>query len=226
MNDYLQGLLDAAFPAETDAELSRAVQQGILLADSVLKSEKWLDGAFGLDARGYLRRAGIQSQVNAACVAGDLPFAATVDRMPRGPFHWVELTSNGLKAHICRTDSPNAFPEDTPTRQDERLANPQGDLFESNVVPIRDVVKAVPQLFAWLSFGIPHGGQLGHLCWAMPDHKGEAWLAHTNVLHRLAVAQVRAEPEAPPERVKIRFKEEIAESLNTPENAANENRED
>lgn len=223
MSDYFKDRLDSAFPASADANLVRAVQQGILLADGVLESEKWLVGAFGRDARGYLRRAGIQSRVHAACVAGDLPFVATVERMPRGPFHWVEMQSGGYKAHICRTDSPNAFPDDTPTRQDERLPNPQGDLFETNVVPLREVAKAVPELFAWLSFGIPQAGQLGHLCWAMPDHKGENWLAHTNVLYRLAAMQVHIEPEAPSERAQIKFKEQIAESLSNPDIAANQN---
>lgn len=223
MSDYLQERLELAFPGSADVQLVRAVQQGILLSDGVLESEQWLRGPLGRDIRGHLRRAGILSRVHAACDAGDLPFIASLAHMPRGPFHWIELSSGGFKAHICRSESPGAFPEDTPTRQDERLTN-QRSLFE-NVVPLREAAQAVAELFAWLTFGVADDGQLGHLCWAMPDHKGEAWLAHSNVLYRLALAQVHVEPEAPTERVKIRFKEEIAESLKAPESAANENSE-
>ncbi len=164
------------------------------------------------------------SRLSAACVAGDLPFEAIIEQMPRGPFHWLELRSGGLKAHVCRTDSAGAFPDDTPTRQDERLPNPQGDLFEGKVVSLKQASAAVPNLFAWLSFGAPEGGQLGHLCWAMPAQDGQSWLAHTNVLYRLAAAQIQVVPEVPPERAKIKFRDEIAESLKTPEGAANENR--
>ena len=217
---YLQERLDQAFPSSTDAQLVRAVQQGILLADGVVENELWLKGsALTKDVRGYLRRAGILSRVHAACEAGDLPFGATISAMPRGPFHWVELTAGGFKAHVCRTESAGAFPDDTPTRQDERLTN-ERSLFDEVVVPLKEVAEAADELFAWLTFGIPDGGQLGHLCWAMPSAEGDAWLAHTNVLYRLAMAQVQVEPETPPERATIKFRDEIAESLEAPENTA------
>jgi hypothetical protein len=224
VGDHLQERLDSAFPATTDAQLVRAVHQGVLLADGVIDNEAWLRGPLGRDVRGHLRRAGILSRVHAACVAGDLPFEATLDHMPRGPFHWVEVASGGFTAHICRTDSPSGFPEDTPTRQDERLTN-RIDLFE-NVVPMKQVADSVPELFTWLTFGIGEGSQLGHLCWAMPARDEKSWLAHTNVLYRLAAAQIRVEPEAPPERAKIQFKEQVAEALEAPQKAANEDRVD
>lgn len=213
MGDYLQERLDQAFPASADAQLVRAVQQGILLADDTIENQSWLQGAAAFlakDLRGYVRRAAILSRVHAACEAGDLPFESVISAMPRGPFHWVEMRSGGFKAHICRSESPSAFPEDTPTRQDERLTN-YGSLFE-NVVPLREAAESAADLFAWLTFGVP-GGQLGHLCWAMPSADGKEWLAHTNVLYRLAAAQIHVEPEPPAERAKIKFKEQIEEAL-------------
>jgi len=211
VGDSLQERLVAAFPATADAQLVRAVQQGILLADGVLENEAWLRGPLGRDIRGHLRRAGILSRVSAACIAGDLPFAATVAHMPRGPFHWVEIGSGGFKAHICRTESPSAFPEDTPTRQDERLTN-EPDLF-ANVISLREAADSVADLFAWLTFGVSDDGKVSHLCWAMPAADGESWLAHTNVLFRLATAQISVEPEQPPERAKLKFRDQIAEAL-------------
>jgi hypothetical protein len=212
VNDDLQELLDAAFPASTDEQVLRAVGQGILLADGVIESEGWLHGLIGRDVRGYLRRAGILSRVHDACKEGDLPFLATMERMPRGPFHWVELNSGRFKAHVCRTESAGTFPDDTPTRQDERFVN-QLSLFAENVVPLREVAETAQELFAWLTFGVHDDNHLGHLCWAMPAADGESWLAHTNVLYRLARSQIAVEPEVPPERVKLKFKDQIEEAL-------------
>jgi hypothetical protein len=220
VSDYLQERLDAAFPSSADAQLVRAVQQGILLSDAVIENERWLRGLLGRDVRGYLRRAGVLSRVHAACEAGDLPFEATIAAMPRGPFHWVEITSAEYKAHICRTESAGAFPEDTPTRQDERLTN-QRSLFD-NVVPLKEAAEAAGTLFAWLTFGIPDGGKLGHLCWAMPSSDGKAWLAQSNVLYRLAAAHIEIEPEPPAERAKIIFRDQIAEALKASEEDAAE----
>jgi len=211
VSDYLQERLDDAFPSSADAQLARAVQQGVLLADGVVENERWLRNLLSKDVRGYLRRAAILARVHEACVAGDLPFASTLERMPRGPFHWVEVSSGGMKAHVCRTEAPSAFPEDTPTRQDERLSNQIG-LFD-NVVPLKEVAANINHLFAWLTFGVADAGQLGHLCWAMPASDGKSWLAHTNVLFRLAVAKVEVEPEAPTERAILKFRDQISESV-------------
>lgn len=224
VGDYLQERLDAAFPASADVVLVRTVRQAILLADDLLENQPWLRNPVGRDVRGHVRRAAILSRVHAACIAGDLPFEATMEAMPRGPFHWVEISAGGFKAHICRTDSPSAFPVDTPTRQDERLTN-QRSLFD-NVVPLKEAAEDAGDLFAWLSFGVPDVGQLGHLCWAMPSSDEKTWLAHTNILYRLAAAELRAEPERPPERVVIKFREDIKESLDKTEKSAREETEE
>jgi hypothetical protein len=213
LDDVLQELLDEAFPASTDAQVIRSVQEGILLADAVISSEGWLRGLMGHDVRGYLRRAGILSRLHDACKAGDLPFPSSMERMPRGPFHWVELSSGRFRAHVCRTEGPGLFPDDTPTRQDERLVN-QGDLFTESVVSLRELAETSSELFAWLTFGVHDETHLGHLCWAMPAADGASWLAHTNVLHRLARSRIETETEAPPERVKLKFRGEIEEALN------------
>lgn len=216
----LQERLEAAFPATVDVQLAHAVQQGILLADGVVENEQWLRGPMARDVRGYLRRAGVFSRVHAACLAGDLPFASSLEPMPRGPFHWVEITSGEYKAHICRTESAGAFPDDTPTRQDERLTN-QPSLFD-NVVSLRKAADPVGTLFAWLSYGAPDRGKLGHLCWAMPAADGKSWLAHTNVLYRLAAADLKREPEQPTQRAVLNFRAEIADALERPSKSAND----
>lgn len=218
MDDDLQELLDAAFPATTDQQIVRAVREGILLADVVIENENWLRGLVGRDVRGYLRRAGILSRVFDACQVGSLPFGANMERMPRGPFHWVELSSGRYKAHVCRTEGPGMYPIDTPTRQDERLVN-QPSLFAENVVSLRETAETSAELFSWLTFGVHDDHQLGHLCWAMPSADGESWLAHTNVLLRLARAQIVAEPEVPPTRARLRFKDEIEEALSKSDGA-------
>ena len=53
--------------------------------------------------------------------------------VPRESF--VPLT--GVRAHICRTEGPVAFPEETPTRQDQRLSNQLRLDLDPVVVPLR-----------------------------------------------------------------------------------------
>jgi hypothetical protein len=205
-----QQLLDEAFPPSTDLALMRSVSQAIALAADVMDHEPFLKSLIGADIRGHIRRAAVLFSVHEGCKVGDLPFASEMTRMPLGGGHWVELRSGPFRAHVCRTDGPVAFPEETPTRQDQRLSN-QLELFapDSVVVPLR--TPAPPEMYAWLTFGAS-GHDLTHLCWGMPEAGRNGWLARTNVLNRLGpAADVVADVPTP--AVVLRFRDHIEEAL-------------
>jgi hypothetical protein len=213
LHDDLQLRLATAFPPSTDANLIRGFAEGILLGDSVLDSEPFLQNAIGRDVRGHLRRAGILYRLQELCRRGDLPFEATISRMPRGYLHWLEMRSDQFVAHVCRTDSAMAFPEDTATRQDERMRN-QNDLFEPNIVPLKELAELLPGLAVWLTFGGNVSGQLQHLCWAMPSADGESWLAHINILRRAAATGAATEPDpGATQSLRLKFKDHIQDLL-------------
>ncbi|MBD3732563.1 MAG: hypothetical protein IE934_07605 [Sphingopyxis sp.] len=208
-----QEQLDEAFPPDADAALARCVAQAIMLAGDVMANEPFLNSLIGNDIRGHIRRAAVLFNVHQSCRAGDLPFDAEMTRMPLGGGHWVELRSGVYRAHICRTDGPVAFPEETPTRQDQRLSN-QLDMFEPDPVVVPFRAPSETEMYAWLTFGA-EGRDLTHLCWGMPEAGRNSWLARTNVLNRLGPAfefPVEA-PEAAAPSVVLRFREHIEEEL-------------
>lgn len=209
---FFQEQLDEAFPPATDAALMRCVSQAIMLASDAMANEPFLNCLIGSDIRGHIRRAAVLFNVHESCRRGELPFASEMSRMPLGGGHWVELRSGAYRAHICRTEGPVAFPEETPTRQDQRLSN-QLEMFEPDpvIVPFRS--PAASEMYAWLTFGA-EGRELTHLCWGMPEAGRNSWLARTNVLRRLGAAEVHADaPEAPSPAVVLRFRDHIEEEL-------------
>lgn len=213
MNDEIQRRLVAAFPASADANVVRAVREGVLLADGARESEAFLRNMVGRDLRGLLRRAGILYRLHEMAKAGDLPFTTKMIRMTRGSWHYVEIRSGQFRAHVCRTHAPDAFPEDTPTKQDHRVVN-QADLFDPAVTPMRGIADGVRHLYAWLNFGAGENGELHHVCWAAPDKERSEWLGHIDVMRRLAISGGSPAPAEPPARKqKLRFKDEIAEAL-------------
>jgi len=203
----LQDALDAAFPPECDANLIRAVSEGIFLADSTMRSAGFLRSAVGTDIRGHVRRAGILHRIHEMAQDGDLPFRSTMSRMPRGNWHWIELQSKNFASHVCRTDAPDAFPDDTPTRQDERVTN-QLDLFmsTSSVVPINGYL-------AWLTFGVGDSGALGHLCWGVPNANDDVWLARTNIIRRAERNEKIIPFEQADLKTKLKFRDHVEEAL-------------
>lgn len=206
-----QEQLDVAFPPDTDAVMVRVVSQAIALVGDVMDHESFLNSLIGNDIRGHIRRAAVLFSVHESCQAGNLPFDSAMTRMPLGGGHWVELRSGSFRAHICRTDGPIAFPEETPTRQDQRLSN-QLELFDRDpvVVPLRAV--AAPEMYAWLTFGAT-GHDLTHLCWGMPEAGRNSWLARTNVMNRLGPISEMTTTEAPAPAVILRFRDHIEDAL-------------
>lgn len=207
-----QNRLEAAFPAAADANIIRAVREGILLANGLMESEPMLRSLIGRDLLGHVRRAGILFRVHEMVAAGDLPFEAQMTPMPKGSWHWVELKSGEFTANLVKTDGPTAFPEDTPVRQDCRLAN-QMDLFQPFVA-----FDDRPRL-AWLMFGVGEEGQPSHLCWGMPSARSEEWLARVNILRRWKEGGEPVAQTPPPKPMCLRFKEHIEAAINKEEAA-------
>lgn len=207
MSNPFQELLDDAYPESSDAAVIRGVSQGIMLADNTLENHSFLKSYVGQDLRGHIRRAGILFRLHEMANAGDLPFDSTMTRMLRGNWHWIELKSKSFTAHVCRTEAAELFPQDTPTRQDDRLTN-QPDLFEdqSAVVPISGYT-------AWLTFGVGDSGALSHLCWGMPKDSEDVWLARTNIIRRAKENEVVVKAERPVADLGLKFRDHVEESL-------------
>ena len=222
MDEY-EKRLDAAFRPATDGETIRGVSEGILLADDVIENTPILRHAGGRDLRGHIRRAGIIFRLHDLCEKGDLPFSAEIVPMPHGSWHWLEMRSDNFKAHICRSDGPYDFPEETLSRQDSRLVN-QTDLFAEKVVPINEALAKIPELYAWLTFSAEKNGILKHLCWAMPPADSGSWLAHINVLKRAKLTVVKDERpvEEPAKIIKLRFRDHIEEALSKQDKSDND----
>jgi hypothetical protein len=211
MIPVIQTRMRAAFPFTTDQATVRAVREGVLLADDLVKNTPLLSTLIGQDYRGLIRRAGVMFSFHEACKRGDLPFQTTIRRMHRGHWHLLEIGSGVERAQICRTEEPDAFPEDTPVKQDERLAN-QFNLFET-LPPIEELLLRIPRLYIWLTFGVDALGNLTHVCWAAPAKEEKQWLAFENILRR-AVGMVPPPTSPDPDpKSKLRFKEHIEAAL-------------
>jgi hypothetical protein len=207
--------LRLAIPVSSDTATILGVQEGVLLADDALKNTPFLSNAIGLDMRGLIRRAGVIFRLEDLCKRGDLPFQSQITKMPFGSWHWLELKAAGVRAHVCRTDEAEAFPADTPNKQDARLVNPQGDLFKPRPVPLAEILPTVEEMYAWLTYGAAQDGKLAHLCWGVPACDENSWLAHLNILRGGAAigAPVPPPPSSPDPKTKLRFLEHIEEAL-------------
>lgn len=209
--------LATAFPADCDAEVERAITEGVMLADDLIKNTPILKTLIGRDLRGHLRRAGVMFRVHNLSETGLLPFETTISKMPYGNWHWLEIKSGRYRAHICRTLGPMEFPVDAVSRQEAQLLN-QPDLFkDGKVVPITELARKAKQLYAWLTFGVSRAGVVEHLCWAMPPAGEGDYLAHIDIRERRKSEEAKpvdSEISSPaPTTIKLRFKEHIEEVL-------------
>jgi hypothetical protein len=210
----IQHRMRVAFPPSTDAMTIRAVREGVLLADDLIRNTPLLNTLIGQDYRGLIRRAGVMFSFNEACQRGDLPFKTSIRQMHRGHWHLLEISSGAERAQICRTSEPDAFPDDTPVKQDERLVN-QFDLFEEHP-PVETLLLRISRLYVWLTFGVDARGTITHICWATPAKREEQWLAFENILRRTAEGSAPVPPfgSPPPDpKSKLRFKEHIEAAL-------------
>jgi hypothetical protein len=216
MDENCQTALDAAFPALWDEEIIRAVQQGVLLADDTLKSVPFLNTLVGRDLRGLMRRAAIMWRLQQSATDGRIPIQATMSKMDKGHIHHLEMCSGDFRAHVVRTQDALAFPEESETRQDERLSSQQ-DMFAPNIVPISAAISLIPTKYAWLTFGCDPKGKLLHCCWAMPARELDEWLARTDILKRFeatsAAHDTAKTSEVPSEKLRLKFREHIEAAL-------------
>jgi hypothetical protein len=195
MTAFLE-LLQTAFPDETYANTLRALREGIASADDALKGTPLLHNPAGRDYRGLIRRVGIFQRFRDMCKAGDLPFSADYSPMPRGTWHWLDIRSGEVHAHIVRSEESDAFPEDTPNRQDQRARNMR-DLFEDDQVARLESLR----LYAWLCYKATPDGALAHALWQAPsaklDGKKDEWLARINLLNVVRVKSSSDDPKRP-----------------------------
>ncbi len=199
--------LQYAYPVETYANTILALREGIASADDAIKGIPLLANDVGEDYRGLIRRAGIFHRILAMCKAGDLPFRAELSPMPRGTWHWLDIWSGDVHGHVVRTEEPDAFPEDTPNRQDQRAHNTR-DLFENERVVRLESLK----LYSWLCYRATPAGALSHILWQAPsakqDGKADEWLARINLLNIAVMKKSEDEQRAarvdPKTKMKLR----------------------
>ena len=214
VNDFVQERLRAAFPQNTDPLVYRAVREGVMLADHLLETNEILNTLIGADLRGHIRRAGVFMKLHDFCAKDDLPFSATYSKMPIGSWHFLELKSKNVTAHIHKTESSGAFPKDSPTRQIERLTNQLDLLSDEKVVSFSDILGGAGPFNAWLTLGADKKGNITHVTWKVPAKGSDDWLASIDVIAGAAGATLTPpSPKAPDPRDNMRFKEHIESAI-------------
>jgi hypothetical protein len=199
-----------AFPANTDVPVIRTLATGVSLADDMRRNTPWLMTAIGDDHRGLFRRAAAMWQFRQDCLNGNLPYEAVEVPNTTGSSHLLNITTGDFEAHIVRTASEGAFPQDAPIRQDKSLSN-EPDLFnDGKVVPLRDMTPE--RYYAWLSFNADQTGGLTHVCWCMPEAIRKVFLGRINILRGAGTSAVEPHvPPAPDPTSAMRFKLDVIE---------------
>lgn len=227
MSEEFRAKLIAAFPETTWPTLTRGIREAIKVADSVRRSTPFLSTLVGRDLRGLSRRAAVMWRVQLLCKSGELPFKAEEIQNTNGTSHLLSIRSQNIELHIVRTDEADAFPVDAPIRQDARASN-SGDLFEDRkLLPLHKVLDSVP-LYGWLAWGATGRGEITHLCLGMPEYRQDQWLALVNVLKHVSALEKTTKPteaaaSAPNPALLLKFREEIARSLEKEAGAVNDN---
>lgn len=214
--------LDGAFPTSTWAVTVRGITEGVFLAADAMENTPFLKNLLGRDIKGQLRRVGVMFRLQELCKAGDLPFQAEIERMPRGSWHWLEIKSGKINAHVVRSEAPGEFPEETPNRQDRRLVN-QGELdLEGNgsgrIIPISAFMPDIQSWYAWLLFGVTKKNELTHAAWAIPDADAAEWMAYKDILNGAKGQMPTPAATSPDPLSKMKFKQHIEEALDRSEN--------
>lgn len=202
--------------SSTNIALARAVREGVLLADDLYGEGNLLDSPLGYDIRGLVRRVGIAVQIHTFSTRGDLPFTTEIKPMPKGRWHWLEIQAPGLLAHVCRTVDVYSFPDEAESRQDVRLAiQPNLLSWSAKQKSLGEIVGEVPELYAWLTYGLAADGELCHLSWASPAPDENSWLAHISVLQEIRKAEraITETPPVPDPKERLRFKDHVQHFL-------------
>lgn len=211
MSEEFDRQLRLAFPETTDTAVVRSLTTAVAIADDVRSNTPWLANLIGQDHRGLLRRAAAMWQIEADCVAGNLPFEASIVPNTTASCHLLLIRSGRFEAHVVRTDSEGAFPKDAPIRQDKSLSN-QGDLFDGpKLIPIEGSIDKIATLYSWLSFNADVFGALTHVCWCMPEAGQKSFLSRFSIL-KAGAGESGLDDHAPPPpdlSQKIKFRNDL-----------------
>ncbi|WP_406872596.1 hypothetical protein WHT83_24050 [Aminobacter sp. P9b] len=210
MSAEFEDQLRGAFPASTDVAVIRALATGVSLADDMRRNTPWLTTSIGDDHRGLFRRVAAMWQFRQDCLNGSLPFETVEVPNTTGSSHLLNITAADFEAHMVRTDSEGAFPQDAPIRQDKSLSN-QLDLFnDGKVVPFHEI--APDKYYAWLSFNADLIGGLTHVCWCMPEANRKVFLGRINIMRNAGTLSVEPHVPPPPDpTTAMKFKLDVVE---------------
>ena len=182
--EVFQERLVAAFPEPTWAPLVSGLREGVRLADRAIETTPLLNFVTGRDLRGHVRRAGILYHLREMCRLKALPFQAEAAKMPIGCWHWLDIQSKGLVAHVTRTDTEKEIPDITINRQPKYMRN-QYDLFaDGRIPPIDTILDQTDQKYSTITYGANRDGSLTHAAIGMPSSDGSEWLAFVNLMRR------------------------------------------
>jgi hypothetical protein len=194
----------------------QGLREGIRQADRLIDNTPMLRSAFGLDLRGHIRRIGILYQFQESARLRELPFRAEATKMPIGSWHWLDIYSDRMIAHVVRTDSIDGLPAETSNRQPQCARN-EYDLFrDGRIPPIEAVLTEEQQRYAVLTFGVTQEGDLTHAALGMQSGDNSGWLAFLNLLRRSKSTDEPAPPppSEPPDPLKeLRFLRHVEKQL-------------
>jgi hypothetical protein len=193
-----------------------SLRLGVRCADQLIDATPMLRSKFGLDLRGHIRRIGILYQFAEQARIRELPFQAEVTKMPIGSWHWLDIYSDRMIAHVVRTDSVDGLPAETRNRLPQCARN-EYDLFEHGRIPPIDEMLAEEQLrYAVLTFGLTREGELTHAALGMQSRDNSGWLAFVDLLRRSKpmTDEAPVPPFSPPDpTTEIKFREHVERRL-------------
>jgi hypothetical protein len=175
-----------------------------------------------------LRRAALMWRYQMLCKSKELPFEAVEIGNPytNGTSHLLSIRAGKLGLHIVRTDEPEAFPKEALIRQDSRASN-QADFFrDGKLLPLHVALESIPQLYGWIMWGATSKGELTHFALGLPEPDRDMWLTYIDVLAHVRAAEAKAPAAAeksskPNPALLLKFREDIARSLNSEEDSEN-----
>lgn len=134
--------------------------------------------------------------------------------MPVGSWHWLDIRSGGMIAHVARTDTPDALPPDTTNRQALCVTN-QYDLLRDGTIPPIEMIVTKAR-YAYLTFGVDRSGTLTHVSLGMPSSDNTHWLAFAKLARRAKPEPFIITPPAPlspAAATRLEFVPEVAQML-------------
>jgi len=179
-NKEIQEYLLRAFPEHTRQNTVKAVKEGLFLFKDTVDANPVFKNPARINLLGQLQRICIIERIEHSCKVGNLPFTTKSVKMKKGPFSWSEIYSSNICAHLVRTSSANAFPSNSPNRQDKRVTNQLELPFEDNNNISNAHLPTIMPLYAYLTFGTTED-ELSHLCWGIPSANTAEWLGYLDI---------------------------------------------